>query len=84
MKLYEYLRTQTSALELCTITEGGWIVATAWIDHEDLFSHHLPRSLADKEVVSTGFKTLTIRDEEHSTRDREVIVRVPVRTVEVE
>ena len=84
MKLYDYLRTQTSAEELCTITEGGWIVATAWIDHEDLFSHNLPRSLADKEVVKTGFSTLIVRDEAHSTKDLETIVRVPVRTVEVE
>lgn len=84
MKLYDYLRTQTSAEELCTITEGGWIVATAWIDHEDLFSHNLPRGLANKEVVKAKFSTLIVRDESHSTKDLETVVRVPVRTVEVE
>lgn len=81
MKLREFLTKKTGARELCVITEGGWIVATAWIDYEDLFA--LPSRLNDAEVVSTTFGTLTVRDDNNSTRDRETVVNVPVRKIEV-
>ena len=38
MKLIDFLLKKTNALELCVIREGGWTVATCWIDYEDLFS----------------------------------------------
>ena len=50
MKLREFLRTKTRALELCVIRESGWIVATCFIDHEDLFCRHLDNKLGDMEV----------------------------------
>lgn len=81
MKLREFLTKKTGARELCVITEGGWIVASAWIDYEDLFQ--LPSRLSDAEVVSSTFDTLTVRDDAHSTRSCETVVRVPVRKIEV-
>ena len=58
--LREFLRKKTQALELCAITDGGWTVATCWIDYEDLF--HIPPKLADKEVKSDKWDELTIVD----------------------
>ena len=58
--LRDFLRRKTQALELCAITDGGWTVATCWIDHEDLF--HIPPELADKEVKSDKWDELTIVD----------------------
>ena len=58
--LRDFLYKKTQALELCAITDGGWIVATCWIDHEDLF--HIPPKLADKEVKSDEWDELTIVD----------------------
>lgn len=40
MTLYEFLRHSTNVFELCIIRDNGWIIATAWIDHEDLFAIH--------------------------------------------
>lgn len=48
MTLRYFLLHKTLPLELCAICEGGWVVATVWIDHEDLF--HIPPNLADREV----------------------------------
>ena len=56
--LRDFLRKKTQALELCAITDGGWIVATCYIDHEDLF--HIPPRLADKEVKSDGWDYISI------------------------
>ena len=81
MKLYDFLRKKTGARELCVITEGGWIVATAWIDYEDLFQ--VPKRLANMEVVKDRFDTLTVRDDAHRTRDKETVAVVPVRMIEV-
>lgn len=59
--LRDFLRRKTQALELCVITDDGWIVATCWIDHEDLF--HIPPKLADKEVKNDEWGELTIVNE---------------------
>ena len=56
--LRDFLRKKTQALELCAITDGGWTVATCYIDHEDLF--HIPPNLADKEVKSDQWSTIDI------------------------
>ena len=48
MKLSEFLRRHTQPKELCVICLDGWIISTAWIDHEDLFLVH-PK-IRDKEV----------------------------------
>lgn len=38
MTVGEFCRTKTQAKELCVIRQDGWIVASAWIDYEDLFA----------------------------------------------
>ena len=48
MTLVDFLRNQTNVMELCVIRDSGWIVATCWIDHEDLFC--IPSHLKDKRV----------------------------------
>lgn len=47
--LRQFLRTKTKAEELCVICDCGWIRATVWIDHEDLF--HVPPKYAAKPVL---------------------------------
>ena len=81
MKLYDFLRKKTGARELCVITEGGWTVAAAYIDYEDLFQ--IPSRLGEMEVLKERFDTLTVRDEANSARDKETVVMVPVRVLEV-
>lgn len=63
MKLSEFLQKQTQALELCVIRDNDWIVATYFIDHEDLFCHHLDHKLSDKEVKRDKWDWLTIVNE---------------------
>lgn len=75
MSLREFLLTKTNALELCAITDGGWIVATCWIDHEDLF--HVPPKLADKPVKKEYWDYLTIVNENNAS------IKVPCHFVDV-
>ena len=63
--LRDFLHKKTQALELCAITDGGWVVATCWIDHEDLF--HIPPRLADKEVKSDEWSAINIVDKNGKT-----------------
>lgn len=63
MKLREFLRTKTRALELCVIRDSGWIVATCFIDHEDLFCRHLDNELGDMQVKSDKWDYLPIVNE---------------------
>ena len=65
MTLREFLIKKTNALELCAICEGGWITATCWIDHEDLF--HIPPKLADREVKREKWEDLTIVNENNAS-----------------
>lgn len=64
MKLRDFLRKKTNAKELCVIRKSGWIVATAWIDYEDLF--HIPHTLADKVVKSDEWDYLPIVNENNA------------------
>lgn len=65
MTLREFLRTKTNELELCAICEDGWIVATCWIDYEDLF--HIPPRLADREVKNDKWEELSIVNENNAS-----------------
>ena len=63
MTLSEFLLKKTQSLELCVIRDCGWIVASYYIDHEDLFNSHLSHKLRDMEVkgdewsaINTKFK----------------------------
>lgn len=46
MTLSEFLLKKTQVLELCVIRDGGWIVASFYIDHEDLFARFLDNTLS--------------------------------------
>jgi hypothetical protein len=57
----EFCLHKTGATELCAICDGGWIVGTVWIDHEDIF--RIPDSLKDRIVKSDYWGELTIVNE---------------------
>lgn len=63
LTLGEYLRYCTKATELCVICDP-WRIATAWIDHEDLFLGYMDRKLLNREVYRTEWETLEIVDED--------------------
>ena len=58
MKLSEFLLRKTRALELCVIRDSGWIIATFWIDYEDLF--YIPHKLANRVVKNDEWGYLPI------------------------
>lgn len=60
INLLEFLLHHTQARELCVITIGGWINATVFIDHEDLFTRYLDKELASKAVKAHKWETLSI------------------------
>lgn len=64
MTLKEFLLKQTNVKELCVIRDSGWIVATAWIDYEDLFA--VPAKLADKKVKKDEWGFLSIVNENNA------------------
>ena len=59
MKLYEFLLHKTRAEELCVIC-NPWIVATVWIDHEDLFIGYLNKGLKEAKVIKDDWRSLVI------------------------
>jgi hypothetical protein len=61
MKLYEFLLHKTQVAELCVIRDSGWIVATCWIDEEDLF-RILP-SISEREIKGDKWGYLPIVNE---------------------
>ena len=56
-----FLLHKTKVGELCVIRDSCWIVATCWIDAEDLFV--IPPRYADREVKSDSWGLLTVVDE---------------------
>ena len=62
MPLIEFLLHHTQARELCVITDGGWINATFFIDHEDLFTRYLHPDLHKAKVKSHHWDTLPVVD----------------------
>ena len=67
MNLRTFLLKQTNAKELCVIREDGWIVATCWIDYEDLFC--IPPQLAKKTVKDNTWGTLSIVNMDNKAQD---------------
>lgn len=65
--LIKFLKTKTNAKELCVITESGWIVATFWIDYEDLFCGYVNNNLAQMEIKSDKWDYLSIVNENNAT-----------------
>lgn len=64
MILKEFLWKNTYAKELCVIRENGWIVASCWIDYEDLF--YIPSKLANEEVKGDKWDYLSIVNENNA------------------
>ena len=59
MKLSEFLLYHTQAEELCVIC-NPWIVASVWIDHEDLFIGYVNAGLKKATVVKDEWNPLVI------------------------
>lgn len=62
MTVKHFLLTQTKVGELCVIRDSGWVVATAWIDSEDLFARNLGSGICDLTVHSDSWGTIGIYD----------------------
>lgn len=77
MTLSKFLLTKTEAHELCVITEDGWIVATVWIDHEDLFKGYLDDRLAKMEVKIDKWDYLSIVNENNAA------IKVPAHFIDL-
>ena len=58
MKVIDFLKYSTQATELCVIRDCGWIVETAWIDHENLF--HITKYYHGQTVKGDEWGTLRI------------------------
>lgn len=77
MQLSEFLLKHTQARELCAITIGGWISATFFIDHEDLFVRYIDKDLRCATVKSHHWDTLSIVDAQNKP------VEIPCHYIEV-
>ena len=75
MKLREFLLTKTNACELCVIRDSGWIVATCWIDYEDLFL--IPNRVVDNVVKNDEWGYLSIVNENNAE------IKVPCHYIDV-
>lgn len=75
MKLREFLLKKTNVKELCVIRDSGWIVATCWIDYEDLFA--IPNSLADNIVKKDEWGYLSVVNENNAE------IKIPCHYVDV-
>lgn len=77
MTLSEFLLKQTQALELCVIRDCGWIVASCYIDREDLFHGPLNHKLREKEVKSDEWGTINI------TLNKGDVIPIPCHYIDV-
>lgn len=75
MKLIDFLRNKTNVKELCVIRDSGWIVASCWIDYEDLF--YIPSRLVDKVVRKDEWGYLPIVNENNAE------IKIPCHYVDV-
>lgn len=75
MRLIDFLRNKTNVKELCVIRDSGWIVASCWIDYEDLF--YIPSRLVDKVVEKDEWGYLPIVNENNAE------IKIPCHYVDV-
>ena len=75
MKLREFLLKKTNVKELCVIRDSGWIIASCWIDYEDLFC--VPHNLKDKVVKNDEWGYLSIVNENNAE------IKIPCHYVDV-
>lgn len=76
MILNDFIRHKTNARELCVIRDCGWIVATCWIDNEDLCL--INQNLVYKEVLKDSWGTLLVVNEHNDE------VRIPCHYIDIE
>lgn len=67
MRLDYFLSKHVGAHELCVIREDGFIVATFWIDYEDLFLRHMDRYLGYHEIKHHEWGEIPIAKENGQT-----------------
>ena len=60
MIVEEYLLKKTEARTLVMIRDSGWVIASAWIDYEDLFAHSLKPELLGKRVKNAEWGTMDL------------------------
>ena len=77
MPLSEFLLKHTNSRELCVITIGGWINATFFIDHEDLFARYIHKDLEKATVKFHHWDTLSIVDSQNNS------IEVPAHFIEI-
>lgn len=77
MTLSEFLLKKTQPLELCVIRNNGWIVASCYIDHEDLFEGYMDNQLANLEVKGDEWGVINTR-----YRDGKII-QIPCHYIDV-
>lgn len=65
MTVGEFCMKKTQVKELVVIKDCGWIVATAWIDREDMF--RLPEKTSQLEVISDKWGVIDIITEHGDT-----------------
>lgn len=58
----EFLLHNTQVGELCVIRDQGWVVATVWIDSEDLFAGYLGEAVRGWTVQSDSWGTIGVYD----------------------
>lgn len=75
MTLREFLRKKTNVRELCIIRESGWIVASCWIDYEDLFA--IPQQLSQKTIKKDEWGYITIVNENNAE------IKIPCHCIDV-
>jgi hypothetical protein len=75
MRLIEFLQNKTNVKELCVIRDSGWIVASCWIDYEDLF--YIPSRLVDKVVKKDEWGYIPIVNENNAE------IKIPCHYVDV-
>lgn len=75
MRLIDFLRDKTNVKELCVIRDSGWIVASCWIDYEDLF--YIPSNLVDKVVKKDEWGYLPIVNENNAE------IKIPCHYIDV-
>lgn len=73
--LKRFLWKKTNVHELCVIREHGYIVASCWIDHENLFC--IPPTLKDRKVKNDEWGYITIVNENNAS------IKIPCHYVDV-
>lgn len=77
MTLRDFLYHKTKVKELCVIREGGWIVASFWIDYEDLFGRYLNPNLAKEQVKNDKWDYISIVNENNAC------IKIPCHYVDI-